>query len=182
MASPRARASEMEHAIRHHITVHLAEDPVRYRRLSERLEQILAEHKGNWEQQVLALNELLDDIKTEETARDRADSGLNRVEEALYGVVLETTVTDGIVGEQQGQQVADFVRRLHDLAVTDTTRVDFWRRPVDWADLVGEITAALVEDDICASDEAEALADALFEVIKANRSRIPRPDATTWRR
>ena len=33
MASPRARASEMEHAIRHHINVHLAEDPVRYRRL-----------------------------------------------------------------------------------------------------------------------------------------------------
>ena len=27
MASPRARASEMEHAIRHHIDVHLAEDP-----------------------------------------------------------------------------------------------------------------------------------------------------------
>ena len=54
MASPRARASEMEHAIRHHINVHLAEDPVRYRRLSERLEQILAEHAGNWEQQALA--------------------------------------------------------------------------------------------------------------------------------
>ena len=28
MAGPRARASEMEHAIRHHINVHFAEDPV----------------------------------------------------------------------------------------------------------------------------------------------------------
>ena len=32
LASPRARASEMEHAIRHHINVHFAEDPARYRR------------------------------------------------------------------------------------------------------------------------------------------------------
>ena len=71
MASPRARASEMEHAIRHHIDVHLAEDPVRYRRLSERLEQILAEHKGNWEQQALALGELLEEMKTHDAERDR---------------------------------------------------------------------------------------------------------------
>ena len=182
MASPRTRASEMEHAIRHHINVHLVEDPVRYRRLSERLEQILAEHAGNWEQQALALGELLDEMKTDEAERDRGDSGLNRVEEALYGVVLENTVTDGIVSEQQGQKVADFVRRLHELAVADTTRVDFWRRPVDWADFVNEITVALIEDDICAPEQATALADALFEIIKANHSRIPRPDATTRRR
>ncbi|MGH3171609.1 MAG: hypothetical protein ACRDN0_37825 [Trebonia sp.] len=31
---PRARASEMEHAIRHHINLHMEEDPTRYRRLS----------------------------------------------------------------------------------------------------------------------------------------------------
>lgn len=182
MASPRARASEMEHAIRHHINVHLAEDPVRYRRLSERLEQILAEHAGNWEQQALALGELLEEMKTQDSERDSGDTALNRVGEALYGVVLENTITDGVVTEQQGQKVADFARRLHDLAVSDTTRVDFWRRPIDWADFVREITVALIEDDICAPDQAAALADALFEVIKANRSRIPRPDATTRRR
>ena len=56
---PRARASEMEHAIRHHINVHFDEDPVAYRRLSERLAEILAEHAGNWEQQALFLAELI---------------------------------------------------------------------------------------------------------------------------
>jgi type I restriction enzyme, R subunit len=180
MASPRARASEMEHAIRHHIDVHLAEDPVRYRRLSERLEQILAEHAGNWEQQMLALGELLDDIKSQEFEQDR--SGLSRVEEALYGIVLENTATDGVVTEQHGQKVAGFVRRLHALAITDTTRVDFWRRPVDWADFVRGITVALIEDNICTADQAATLADALFEVIKANRNRISRPDSATRRR
>jgi type I restriction enzyme R subunit len=182
MASPRARASEMEHAIRHHITVHLAEDPVRYRRLSERLEQVLAEYKGNWEQQALVLGELLDEMKTHETDGDRGDSSLNRVEEALYGVVLESTATDGVVTEQQGQKVADFVRRLYNLAARDTTRVDFWRRPVDWTDFVREITVALIEDEVCAAEQAATVADALFEVIKANRSQIARPGGATPRR
>ncbi|MEE8523046.1 MAG: hypothetical protein V3T72_03870 [Thermoanaerobaculia bacterium] len=38
--SDRAKASEMEHAVRHHIRKKLDEDPVHYRKLSERLEEI----------------------------------------------------------------------------------------------------------------------------------------------
>jgi type I restriction enzyme R subunit len=176
LASPRARASEMEHAIRHHINVHLAEDPTRYRRLSERLEQILAEHAGNWEQQVLAFGGLLDEMKTKEAKADRGDSGLNRVELALYGVVLERTATDGVTTEHEGQRVADLACRLHALASEQTTRVDFWRKPVDQANFAKEITGLLIQEAVCTPKQAPALADALVEVIRANRSRIPRPE------
>src|SRR5262249_30033718 len=69
LPGPRAKASEMEHAIRHHITVHRGEDPARYQRLSERLEQILEELKNDWDQQVLALQGLLTDL-AEETPRN----------------------------------------------------------------------------------------------------------------
>src|SRR5205814_8622222 len=41
LTSPRAKASEMEHAIRHHISEHIDSDPAHYQRLSEHLEQIL---------------------------------------------------------------------------------------------------------------------------------------------
>lgn len=177
MASPRARASEMEHAIRHHISVHFGEDPARYRRLSERLEQILAEHKGNWEQQAIFLGNLIEEIKTHGSSeRTRGDSALNPVEEALYGVVLENTATDGVVSAEQGEQIAAFARRLYRLAAVVTTRVDFWRRHVDWEEFKMDITAAGIEERICPEDQAAALADALFEVIRANRRRIQRPD------
>ena len=36
---PEAKASEMEHAIRKHCTVHFDEDPAFYKRLSEKLEK-----------------------------------------------------------------------------------------------------------------------------------------------
>ena len=52
-ASPRAKASEMEHAIRHHIRKHLDQDPVHYTKLSERLEAILRQFGENWDQLAL---------------------------------------------------------------------------------------------------------------------------------
>jgi type I restriction enzyme R subunit len=177
MAGPRARASEMEHAIRHHINVHFDEDPVTYRRLSERLAEILAEHAGNWEQQALFLAELAAEVKDHDSERKQGDSQLNNVEHALYGLILERTATDGVPTKEQGQRIADFARRLYATAATATTRVDFWRKPVDWEDFKGEITGMLIEDGICLDDAAMALADALFEVIKASRRRIRHPDA-----
>jgi type I restriction enzyme R subunit len=175
LASPRARASEMEHAIRHHISVHLAEDPTRYRTLSERLTRILAEHAGNWEQQILALSDLLDEMKAKDAEAGRDGGGLNRVETAIYGVVLERIATNGITTEQEGQKVADLARRLYALAVAQTTRVDFWRKPVDQANFTKEITGLLIQHRICSPDQARALADALVEVIRANRTHILRP-------
>lgn len=177
MASPRTRASEMEHAIRHHIDVHFGEDPARYRRLSERLEQILADHKGNWEQQALFLSELIEEIKSHDPERMGGDSSLKRVEEALYGMVLENTASDGLVSAEQGQRIADFARCLYDLSASATTRVDFWRKPVDWEEFKGDITALIIEGGFCPDDQAMTLADALFDVIKANRARIRHPDA-----
>ena len=170
--SPRARASEMEHAIRHHISLHMDEDPTRYRRLSERLEQILADHQGNWEQQAFALANFLENIKTEDSERDRGDSALNRVESALYSLLAEETATDGVIDQQQGQRLAGFPRQLYELAVARTMRKDFWRHPVDQDDFTKEITVALITDEVCPPDEAPALADKLFEIIRANKGYI----------
>ena len=170
--SPRARASEMEHAIRHHISLHMDEDPTRYRRLSERLEQILADHQGNWKQQAFALADFLEKLKTEDFERDRGDSALNRVESALYSLLAEETATDGVIDQQQGQRLAGFSRQLYELAVARTTRKDFWRHPVDQDDFTKEITVALITDEVCPPDEAPALADKLFEIIKANKGYI----------
>ncbi len=167
----------MEHAIRHHINVHFDEDPVAYRRLSERLEAILAEHAGNWEQQALFLAELAEEVKSHDSERGRGDSQLNNVEHALYGLILERTATDGVPAPERSDRIAGFTRRLYATAVTATTRVDFWRKPVDWEDFKGEITGMLIEDGICPEDDAIALADALFEVIKANRRRVRHQDA-----
>jgi type I restriction enzyme R subunit len=45
----KTKAAEVEHAIRHHIDVHIDEDPELYASFAEALEKILQEFKDNWE-------------------------------------------------------------------------------------------------------------------------------------
>ena len=71
--------------------------------------------------------------------------------------------------------LADFCRRLHELAARQTTRMDFWRHDVDQYAFRNEVTVALIEDGIGDLDGAPELADKLFEIIKANRHHISRP-------
>ena len=66
----RAKASEMEHAIRAHIREHLDQDPVAYRKLSERLREVLDALGAQWSELIAALRALIDDIRAGQIARD----------------------------------------------------------------------------------------------------------------
>jgi type I restriction enzyme, R subunit len=68
-ANDRAKASEMEHAIRSHIRKHLDEDPVAYRKLSERLSDILKQVGEQWDEAVAQLRTIIEQL--------RAGKGLN---------------------------------------------------------------------------------------------------------
>jgi type I restriction enzyme R subunit len=61
--SARAKASEMEHAARHHIDVHFDEDPARFRKLSERLQAILDQFSEDWDALVDALQRFIEELR-----------------------------------------------------------------------------------------------------------------------
>ena len=63
-ASDRAKASEMEHAIKSHIRRHLDEDPVRFRKLSERLNDILRTLGEQWNELISQLQHMVDELRT----------------------------------------------------------------------------------------------------------------------
>lgn len=67
--SSRAKASEMEHAIRKHCKVHFQEDPSLYKRLSDKLDALIQQHKEDWD----ALANALEGF-TEEVQRGRGDA------------------------------------------------------------------------------------------------------------
>jgi len=64
-ASDRAKASEMEHAIRSHIRKHTDEDPVLYRKLSERLNDILNTLGEQWNEVIAQLQSIIDELRAE---------------------------------------------------------------------------------------------------------------------
>ncbi|MFK5937905.1 MAG: type I restriction endonuclease subunit R [Sulfurimonas sp.] len=61
--SDKAVASEMEHALRYTIRINLDKDPIYYKSLAEKLEKIIAEHKGEWEKLVEKLSKFKEDMQ-----------------------------------------------------------------------------------------------------------------------
>lgn len=85
-ASPKAKASEMEHALRYHIRKHLQEDPEHYDRLSRRLEQILQELEGRWDELVGALQRLVEEARA---GRQEDETGLDPETQAPFFALLK---------------------------------------------------------------------------------------------
>ena len=63
--SSRAKASEIENAIKHHIKVNIEDDPEYYKNLSERLEDIIKKHDEKWDELVQMLLHFKDNIESD---------------------------------------------------------------------------------------------------------------------
>ena len=95
-----AKASEMEHAIRHEINVRLDENPGYYQSLRERLEQIIKERREeriDAAQQIARLDSLREDLKGERAQAQ--DIGLTARAFAIYGLLQRQP--QGQVGEER---------------------------------------------------------------------------------
>jgi len=126
----RSRASEMKHALKHHIRLRYDEDPAHYKKLSQRLEAIIQQFKDNWK----ALEEALRKFIQEEIEREGKQTvpGLDpRLHAPFFGTLKEA------IEKERGQELRSedpAFREVVDLTVTtvDEIRekirmVDFWR-------------------------------------------------------
>ncbi|MEO3807059.1 HsdR family type I site-specific deoxyribonuclease [Nonomuraea sp. B1E8] len=165
----RAKASEMENAIRHHITVNAGQDPARYQLLSERLEQILTELKDDWDAQLLAFKDLMADV-----VEDRRDNPheFSPAEFALYGVLLQELATSD--ADLEDQRFVKATREIIRLAGRTIHRHGFWDKRPDVADFRDEIFEILVTADLGDVHQLEKVADKARDAVKNNHATIPK--------
>ena len=85
--SSRSKASEIEHAIKHHIKINLEDDPEYYRKLSERLEDIIRRYEEKWDELVQLLLDFRENI---ETGREKQaeEHGLTTTEQPFYNIFI----------------------------------------------------------------------------------------------
>jgi type I restriction enzyme R subunit len=164
----RAKASEMEHAARHHISVHFREDPAHYKKLSERLEQILAVLEGRWGELVEALQDLTEDIRA---GRPADETGLDpRTQAPFLGVLADRALAGG---DREGLgELAVLTAKMVELVRRNTCTVDFWRNAHRQNRLRGELVEFLDDNDVVPFREQEAVADEVVELAKALHARL----------
>jgi len=131
--SSRARASEMQHAIRHHIRIHINEDPAFYRTMSEKLEEILQHLRDNWDELERVLEEFIREVR--ERGQDESVEGLDpRTQAPFFGILREVfqNQSGGEINHDQ-ERFSDLVRLSVDLVEhiqQEISSVDFWRDEV----------------------------------------------------
>jgi type I restriction enzyme R subunit len=136
-ASPKAKASEMEHAIRKHCKVKFDEDPAFYNRLSEKLEALIQQHKDNWDKLVEDLLDLRDDAAA--GRRDEIE-GVSAQAAPFYDLVGQLAFAGQEIPDEHAvaikQLVADVIEQLQ----STIDIIDFWSRPTEVSKLRGELS------------------------------------------
>src|SRR5690606_5348421 len=172
--SPRAKASEMEHALRSHIKKKLDEDPVYYQKLSERLEEILEKFDKDWEQLVMALQDL---VEKATQGREKDDSnGLDpQLHAPFFDLLKQEREKEASLSGSDVKWLAELTVRMVDEIIRGTIHVvGFWKSPTRQQELHGRLFVFLDENEIVEFDRAEAVADRVMELAKANQHKLTR--------
>jgi type I restriction enzyme R subunit len=167
-ASNRTAASEMEHALRHHIREHLDEDPVYFSRLSERIDEILGRLEDRWEQIALELEGLVGEVNA------------GRSDEDATGLDPETELPfHNLLAESVSSSAADATSRLIELTaelVTEIRRqiglVGFWGNATKQDDLRRTVKRTLDDSNLFTFGELDQLAVGIVDLAKANQHRL----------
>lgn len=161
-----ARASEMEHALRHEINVKLPENPAFYTSLSKRLERIIElwkEERISTSQLVLELKELVEEAQSVKKTADAL--GLSETEFAFYGI-LKTELEPYEVEEDTIKRLSvDAVKSVEGCVVIDWTTKDDVQR------VMRRDIKRLLRKEKCPEDRIEPLTLRLLDLARVRLKR-----------
>jgi type I restriction enzyme R subunit len=114
--SPEAKASEMEHALRHEISIKLQENPVFYKSLKERLEQLIEarrQERIDTAEQLKLFAKLRDELVSISSTADRL--GMTEDQFAFHNIFVEQQIDQ----DKAKELASAVVEAIQQLAVID---------------------------------------------------------------
>jgi type I restriction enzyme R subunit len=148
--STESKASEVESAIKHHITVNLEEDPEYYKSLSLRLRDIIVKNAGDWERQLELLLDMVDNIDVEHQ-KAAQDVGLSETEYAFYNILtaevsnVAESKGDYVVDDTVMEEVKSTTQTLVNTFDEATEIVDFFNKQDEVKRMKKEIKRAIID-------------------------------------
>jgi type I restriction enzyme R subunit len=168
-----AKASEMEHAIRHEIHVKLEEDPAYYQSLRERLEQIIEDRKQariDAAEQLSLLQGLVDDLRGQSKAAEA--EGMSETGYAIYGLLKGSQVfgvaeSRPIYGSDQVREVAAAIES----AIEPQVAIVDWTKKSDVQREMRRLIKRKLPGKMYAETEQERVAEAIVDLLKVRKKR-----------
>lgn len=133
---PRAAASEMEHAIRKHCKVNEADDPVLYQRFSDKLEVVLKKYNKNWDQMLLNLEGLREEI---DKGRGEDSSSGDPFTDLIVAIAFA-----GECSEDELIKIVVVVDEIMDTLADTIDTLNFWDRPAQVTTLEGKLNKVFI--------------------------------------
>lgn len=172
-ANDRAKASEMEHAIRSHIRKHLDEDPILYRKLSERLDEILKTLADQWDALLAAMQGIIADLRSGGDTDSAVLPDLPEHYLPFSRMMLDSLPDKENPSSETLARVRDLSVEVVDMIVGELTP-SFWephRLPAQQA-LGSRIFGALHKSRMFPVSALSSLKDRLLELARANQQRL----------
>ena len=130
----KAKASEMEHAIRWHIKVNMEKDPAFYTGFHERLQKILDSYKEHWDRIIEELTKLREDIGKGRT--DEAGIVDSPVMPFLDLMLMEAGIA---VDSKEAIDSAKLSEFIYSRIKESLSIPNFWQKPNERRRLEGDI-------------------------------------------
>lgn len=169
----RAKASEMEHAIRSHIRKKLETDPVRFKKMSERLNQILDGFGHQWDEIIEQLQAIIDELRSDAQSTGETEFDIPEIYVPFLRTVLEEVGADENTPVEHLQALHLMTQEIVDRIVEEVVaNRSIWStfKMADQENLRSEIFEKLVDAKIEGLGvlEAERLSEQLMQQAKAN--------------
>jgi len=183
LGTAKSRAKAMQHAARYHITTGMGTDPVYFKKLSEKLDEILAEFKDNWRDLEAALEKFMDELKK---GAPESVAGLDPRTHVPFFSMLKEEVekTSGKAIPVGGAAIsADITAEINRIAAVTVDIVgkisaaisaaDFWTLPAQRQELEVVLNRELAMGDLkISSERRQELVTRLVDVAKRLHTRL----------
>jgi len=173
LKSDDAKASEMEHAVRHEIHVKLEEDPAYYQSLRERLEEIIEDRKQeriDAAKQLSLLQRLVDDVRGQSKAAEGA--GLSETGYAIYGLLKGAQlnrIAEGAI-DHNYERVREVAAAIESALEPHVAIVDWTKKYDVQREMRRHIKRAL-PIEMYGKTEQENVAEAIVDLLKVRKKR-----------
>jgi type I restriction enzyme R subunit len=166
--SDRAKASEIEYAIKHHIRVNLEQDEEYYKSLSAKLSEILEKKANHWDELVQLLFNFREHM--EKDHKQAADElGLNEVEFAFHNIIIAEiarTTGEDVIPEATHDEVLAVTRQLVAMLEEATIIVDFFNKHDEIKAVRKKIKHAIGDTTFDDAGLRKAVMDRFMELAK----------------